>query len=230
MTTLFKTESDLGRLSVPAHNAQLFPLTSNPTSTEKNVYPRTRVDALTDGLFGVAMTILVLDLRIPEEFHPADQLALMQALLGLWPKFLPYVLSFFVLGSTWLANIRLRSHGEFLNKRYVAWWLAYLLFTTCLPFSTSIVGRFTHYAPSVWLYSFNMAALAAIGYRLVVLLPDVEDDENMLDRKVSLIVLMATSLLCIGLSTIDAATSLWVYVLNIGAPQLARWIGMKRIA
>jgi hypothetical protein len=40
-------------------------------------------------------------------------------------------------------------------------------------------------APAVWLYSINMAALLAIGYRLVVLLPDVASDEHMVDRKVS---------------------------------------------
>jgi uncharacterized membrane protein len=80
----------------------------------------------------VAMTILVLDLRIPDEFHPIDQVALTLALVGLWPKFFPYVLSFYILGSTWLANIKLRSHGEFLDKRYVSWWLTYLLLATCL--------------------------------------------------------------------------------------------------
>ncbi len=49
---------------------------------------KSRIDALTDGLFGVAMTILVLDLRLPDAFH-ADQAGLIGALRGLWPKFLP---------------------------------------------------------------------------------------------------------------------------------------------
>jgi uncharacterized membrane protein len=71
------------------------------------MYPKSRVDALTDGLFAVAMTILVLDLRLPDSFEP-DQSGLAHALEGLWPKFLPYALSFYVLGSTWLANIKLR--------------------------------------------------------------------------------------------------------------------------
>ena len=34
------------------------------------MYPKARLDALTDGLFGVAMTILVLDVRLPDNFHP----------------------------------------------------------------------------------------------------------------------------------------------------------------
>ncbi len=192
------------------------------------MYPKARIDALTDGLFGVAMTLLVLDVRLPDGFYPADQAALAHALKDLWPKFFPYVLSFYVLGSTWLANVKLRSHSEFVNKRYATAWLLYLLLATCLPFSTSVIGRFAHYGPSVWLYSLNMAALAAVGYRLVVLLPDLDNDEHTLDRKVSLLVLMATSALCVGLSLISPEKALWAYVLNVGAPPLARWIGAKR--
>jgi hypothetical protein len=62
---------------------------------------------------------------------------------------------------------------------------------------------------------------------IVVLLPNVENDEHALDRKVSLVLLMATALLCISLSIIDAAASLWVYVLNLGASPSTRWIGKK---
>jgi uncharacterized membrane protein len=191
------------------------------------MYPKSRVDALTDGLFAVAMTILVLDVRLPDSFDP-NQSGLIHALEGLWPKFFPYALSFYVLGSTWLANIKLRSKGEFLSKQYVRWWLLYLLIATCFPFSTSVVGRFAHLAPAVWLYSFNMAALAAIGYRLVVLLPDVADDEHTLDRKVALSLLIVTSALCVGLSMVSPVKALWVFVLNLGEPQLARWIATRK--
>jgi uncharacterized membrane protein len=192
------------------------------------MYPKARIEALTDGLFGVAMTILVLDVRLPDDFHPADQAALARALLALWPKFFPYLLSFYVLGSTWLANVKLRSHGEFVDKRYASWWLLYLLLVTCLPFSTSVVGRFVHYSPAIWLYTFNMAALSAIGYRLTILLPELEDDKHTLDRKVSLLFLLGTSLLCAALSPIVQGRALWVYLLNFGVEPLSRWLDGKR--
>ncbi|HEX4922051.1 MAG TPA: TMEM175 family protein, partial [Candidatus Bathyarchaeia archaeon] len=60
------------------------------------MYPKSRIDALTDGLFGVAMTILVLDLRLPDSFR-GDGAGLVGALRTLWPRFLPYLLSFYVL-------------------------------------------------------------------------------------------------------------------------------------
>jgi uncharacterized membrane protein len=192
------------------------------------MYPKARLDALTDGIFAVAMTILVLDLRLPEDFHPADDGVMAHALLGLWPKFLPYALSFYVLGSIWLAAIKLRSRAEFFDKQYVSWWLVQLLLATCVPFSSSVIGRFVNHAPSVWLYSANLAALGAVGLRMVTLTPDLEDDKHALDRKVSLVILMVTSAMCFGLSLIAPSKALWIYALNIGGSPMARWIGTKR--
>ena len=193
------------------------------------MYPKSRIDALTDGVFAVAMTILVLNLTLPE-FGISDQARLAVAIKALWAKFLPYALSFYVLGSTWLSNIKLRSTAEYVDRSYASWWLLYLLIATCLPFSTSVVGRFTELKPALWLYSTNMAALALAGYRLVVLLPDLSDDEHTLDRKLSLLALMITSLACIGLSLAYSSDALWVYLLNALAPRLARWRAAKRTA
>jgi len=194
------------------------------------MYPKVRIDALTDGIFAVAMTILVLDLRLPEEFRPVDDGAMVKAILGLWPKFFPYALSFYVLGSIWLAATKLRTRAEFLDKSYASWSLLQLLLATCLPFSSSVLGRFASHAPSVWLYCANMAALAAVGLRLVTLTPGLEDDAHTLDRKVSNVILMGTSLLCVGLSLVNPAQSLWVYALNVVASPLARRLAVRRAA
>src|ERR1019366_10372632 len=106
---------------------------------------------LSDGIFGVAMTLLILDVRLPDDFHPKDGGELVQGLTGLWPKFLPYLLSFGVLGLRWLANIEVRTRAEFVNREYVNWWLLYHLLITCVPFTTIVVGRFAHLAPAIWL-------------------------------------------------------------------------------
>jgi TMEM175 potassium channel family protein len=187
------------------------------------MYPKARIDALTDGIFAVAMTILVLDLRLPDDLHPVSSDALLAAVRGLWPKLFPYLLSFYVLGTSWLSNIRLRSREEFVGRRYASSWLLHLMLATCLPFSTTVVGRFAHYGPAVWLYAGNMAALAAVGYRLVVLLPALQDDANVRDRKLSLLLIIGTSALCVALTAIRPEKALWAYVLNFGAPVWAWW-------
>jgi uncharacterized membrane protein len=187
------------------------------------MYPKARIEALTDGIFAVAMTILILDVRLPDDFHAADSNALLHAIAGLWPKFFPYLISFFVLGSNWLANIQLRSGEEFVSRTYAVRWLLYMFLATCLPFSTTVLGRFANLAPAVWLYAINLVALSAASYRLNTLMPDLAGHERMVDRQVSLILLIATSVLSIGLSFIAPGEAMWVYLLNIAAPHLARW-------
>jgi uncharacterized membrane protein len=189
------------------------------------MYPKTRIDALTDGLIAVAMTILVIDVKLPDDFQPANQDALARGLLGLWPKFFPYALSFYVLGTNWAANTRLRSRSEFVDRTYIYWWLVHLLLATCIPLSTAVAGRFIHFSLSVWLYCFNMAAFSATGYRLVTLLPGLDDDGHARDRKLSLILLMASSAVCACLSLVDPAKALWVYALNVASPLITSRIG-----
>jgi uncharacterized membrane protein len=52
------------------------------------MYPRARFDTMTDGIFAVAMTLLVLDLRLPKGLHPDDGQKLAEGLYELMPKFL----------------------------------------------------------------------------------------------------------------------------------------------
>jgi len=186
------------------------------------MYPRARIDALTDGVFGVAMTLLVLDVRLPDEFQPRDADELLRALFGLMPKFLPYVLSFLVLGLRWLSNLRVRAHGESFSRRYAAWWLVYLLFITCVPFSTMVVGRFVAFAPAIWLYAGNTILLAAVSFRLIALAPDVEHDHRLRERIASLVLLIVSSVLAIAWSFFSPRQALWAFALNLAAPAFAR--------
>jgi len=168
------------------------------------------------------MTLLVLDVRLPEDFHPHDAAELMTALRGLAPKFVPYMLSFLVLGLRWLSTIQVRSHGEFLGREYVVWWLFYLLLITCVPFSTMVVGRFAAFAPAIWLYAGNTILIAAVSFRLIALTPEIERDHHLRDRTSSLVLLIASSLLAIALSFVSPRQALWAFALNIAAPWVAR--------
>ena len=70
------------------------------------MFSKARLDTLSDGIFGVAMTLLILDVRLPDDFHTQDRGELLQGFGNLWPKFLPYVLSFGVLGSALACQCR----------------------------------------------------------------------------------------------------------------------------
>jgi uncharacterized membrane protein len=88
----------------------------------------------------------------PRSFIRATGAELVAAIGNLWPKFLPYLLSFTVLGLRWLASIEIRSRAEYYNRAYVNSWLFYLLLITCVPFSTIVVGRYGSlgWAPCYW--------------------------------------------------------------------------------
>ena len=61
------------------------------------MYPRHRLDALSDGIYGVAMTLLVLEIRIPDGVDPHTDRELLAVFASLVPKIWPYALSFVVL-------------------------------------------------------------------------------------------------------------------------------------
>ena len=105
------------------------------------IYPKSRLDALTDGIYAVAMTLLVLDIRLPEELHPQSDGDLVAALLHLWPKLLPYAISFFALGFHWMSIVKTRTRAERVSIHHAIWTLFDLLLVTFVPFSATVLGR-----------------------------------------------------------------------------------------
>jgi uncharacterized membrane protein len=191
--------------------------------TGNAMFSKARLDALSDGIFGVAMTLLILDVRLPDDFHPTDGNELLQGLLALWPKFLPYVLSFGVLGLRWLSIIEVRSRAEYVNREYVNWWLLYLLLITCVPFTTIVVGRFAHFPPAIWLYAGHTLLIALVGLRLVYITPHLEQGDHLRHRQLSAMLLIVSSLLAIALSFVNSRLALWALALNFAGPLLRKW-------
>jgi uncharacterized membrane protein len=119
-----------------------------------------RVQALADGVFAVAMTLLVLDLRLPGG-DVADSHALWSQLTGLGPNLAAYLLSFTMLGTFWLALHAVLDLCE-QSDRTLAWAvLAFLFFVTTLPFTASVLADHAHLRLAVVLYWVNLAALGA---------------------------------------------------------------------
>jgi len=143
---------------------------------------------------------------------------LLDGLYGLTPKFIPYLLSFLVLGLRWLSNVQVRSKAEQVGRGYFRWWLVYLLLVTCVPFSTLVVGRFPNLAPAIWLYAGNTALIALASFGLLAELPQVERDDHLRDRQVSIVLLLATSLLTIAWSFVNPRQALLALALNAAAP------------
>jgi uncharacterized membrane protein len=123
-----------------------------------------RIAALSDGLFAIAMTIIVLEIRIPDPRAIANESQLVDALVELAPKLVVYGLSFLTLGIFWNGQQTQLSYIARAD-RHVAWiYLAFLAFVALMPFSTSLLGEFIELRLALLIYWANIAILGAILY------------------------------------------------------------------
>ncbi len=194
---------------------------------EKSRIPKLRLDALTDGVFAVAMTLLVIDLRLPESFHPKDAAELLHRLMELWNQVLVYAVSFYVLGLRWYGMVQLAPRGEEVNEQYVKWAMLHLLLVTFVPFTTMLVGRYISLAPAVWLYAANTILFALVALRMTTLAEDHRGRDRMLDDRLGLIVLIVASVLTVVASFFVPKWAMLVYLLNL-IDQPLRWLLRKQ--
>jgi TMEM175 potassium channel family protein len=120
-----------------------------------------RLTALTDGLFAVAMTLLVLDLKVPvaEAGAAASDGTLWDALLKLGPNFSAYLLSFTMLGTFWLAQHTLLTILA-RSDRTLTWiHLGFLFVVTLLPFTAALLADFHGLRLAVGAYWLNILLL-----------------------------------------------------------------------
>lgn len=186
-------------------------------------FPKSRIDALTDGIFAFAMTLLVLELRLPSDAAIRDSAALIAQLRGLWPQYLAYLISFFVLAAQWRGSIELR-RAEEVSPDVLAWSIAYLFFITSVPFSTSVVGRYGDLPPAAWLYAANMIVVAALSLRLRAreVVPDHRARARIGNARI--LMFMATAVVSVLLSLAVPGYAMYAYLLNIpGMPLVERW-------
>lgn len=121
-----------------------------------------RLIAISDAVFGVAMTLLVLEIRIPVVSGGNRELAV--AFLELMPKFMVYFLSFLTAGIFWLGQA---AQFEFIKKsnRNFNWInLIFLLFVSILPFTTAFLGDYIEYQFAIGIYWLNLFLMGVMLY------------------------------------------------------------------
>ena len=125
---------------------------------------RERLSAFSDGVIAIVITIMVLELKVP---HKADW----QALLGLWPVFLSYVLSFVYVAIYWHNHHHVLHLAPRVDGRLL-WANTHLLFwLSLIPFATGWMGE-NHFAPlptAVYGVALLMPALAYYVLQLEIM-------------------------------------------------------------
>ncbi|WP_162850650.1 TMEM175 family protein [Amnibacterium kyonggiense] len=95
-----------------------------------------RVEAFSDGVFAIAITLLVLDLRVPEH-EPGE---LLPSLGSIWPSYLAYIAAFLSIGVVWLNHHAVFSRVQSVDRGVLGTNLLLLLLTSVLPFPTSVLA------------------------------------------------------------------------------------------
>jgi len=123
---------------------------------------KNRIEALTDGIFAVAMTLLVLDIKPPVHLRFETSEALIDHLSVLEHSFVMYAISFVVLAMFWLGH-HLQFHFVRHVDRRLLWInLVFLLLAVVVPFSTNLVGDHGHLQLPVVLYAVNLLVLTLL--------------------------------------------------------------------
>lgn len=127
---------------------------------------KSRIEALTDGVFAVAMTLLVFDIKVPGLAEKTGAAALMRELFALWPSFVGYVISFFVLGIYWVGH-----HAQFhfirrTNRPFLWLNLVFLFFVTLIPFSAALIAAHSEEFIAVAFYGLNLIGVGLLLFSI----------------------------------------------------------------
>lgn len=114
-----------------------------------------RLKALSDGVFAIVLTLLVLELRVPE-LDTGSEGGLVSELARLSPKFVSYLMSFFVIGLYWIVHNRIVRHLTGYDRGILWLNLLFLLFVSLLPFFTSVSGEYPTLALAWQVYACNV--------------------------------------------------------------------------
>lgn len=127
---------------------------------EENEIEFGRIVAFSDGVFSIAITLLVLNLTVSKGLSTTD---LTNELFDLWDNLLAFALSFAVIGRFWVVHHRFFAEVDAFDGRLLGLNLLYLATIVLIPFSSEVLGEYGGETPSVVLYSVNLAAVVLVG-------------------------------------------------------------------
>ena len=104
---------------------------------------KNRIETLSDGIFAIVMTLLILEFHVPNLPSNAPNVEVAPALMALWPKFISYIVAFVSLGFFWVGH-HIMYHGIRRADRTLLWLnIFFFMFVSLLPFSTSVLNAFS---------------------------------------------------------------------------------------
>lgn len=184
---------------------------------------RARLDNLSDGIFAIVMTLLVLDFQVPAVFDLTNE-SLFAALKLLSPVFLSYLLSFLVLATYWIGHHYMLSLiAQNLNRRLTYLNIPFLLFVALIPFSAKLLSTYYFLPIAVMVYGLNviiigLALLLITNY--IIRSPEIKTDPQFTSRDfhnayLRILIPPVASFVAILVSFWNPKISLAIFILSI---------------
>lgn len=111
-----------------------------PATFERN--ETVRIEAFSDGVFAIAITLLVLGITVPKANELGEGVSLGSMLIKLWPHYLAFVTSFITIFAKWVNHHRIFSFIQRTDHTFLYWNGLLLLFITIMPFPTSLLAEY----------------------------------------------------------------------------------------
>jgi uncharacterized membrane protein len=127
-----------------------------------------RIEAFSDGVFAIAITLLVLEIKVPNAHELGAGAGLGAALLNLWPSYVAFVTGFATILVMWVNHHRLFNHIRRIDHAFLFWNGLVLFLVTVVPFPTALLAEYLPHAQarlavSVYAGTFIAVALAFTG-------------------------------------------------------------------
>lgn len=133
---------------------------TDPGENKNVLLEKNRMESLTDGIFGFAMTLLVTSMILPRNAVVVQGSG--DALASLLPEFYHYIIAFFVLAGFWMGHHEQFSRIHHIDNRLLYLNIVSLFFVTLVPFSTSFVGDYDADMIATCVFEINLLILGLL--------------------------------------------------------------------
>ncbi|MGZ7069070.1 MAG: TMEM175 family protein [Methanobacterium sp.] len=125
-------------------------------------FNKNRINTLVDGIFTIAMTLLVLNLVVPHFTGQINNSQLLNSLYGILPIFFSLVLSFLLLAMFWYFHHRIYNQIKIVNRTLIWINVVWLLFVILVPFSANLAGQYGYLTAANVIFDLNLLILTSL--------------------------------------------------------------------
>lgn len=137
-----------------------------------------RLIFFSDAVFAIAITLLALEIRLPELPEHVSNAELLAALGSIWPKYLSFVISFLVIGSYWIVHHRIFRNVRRYDGRLMLLNLLLLMAVSFVPFPTALLGEHNNLVSAV----FYALAMTLVGFLTVMIFAYISAGGRLLEQ------------------------------------------------